>query len=133
MITCLKGLYTVRLNELKKRLAASGTQNAETEPDQKEVDVPPDLVATLKDDLKWWEEDDDARVGECLKDLKENVRATGFYLTRCDVTHSGHATTKHLPHRRNRPQQAALLVEGINCLATANSGPILLYIRSGNG
>jgi uncharacterized protein YecT (DUF1311 family) len=122
MITCLKGLYTLRLNELQKRLAASGSQNAETGPDQKEVGVPPDLVATLKDDLKYWEGDDDGpspgggTVGECLKDLKENVLTTWFYHNSCD----------------NRPEQA-VLVKGMNCLATANNGPILLYIRSGNG
>jgi uncharacterized protein YecT (DUF1311 family) len=103
MINCLKGLYTLRLNELRKRLAASGTQNVQTQPNQKEVGIPPDLVATLKHDLKYWEgEDDDMSpggmtVGECLKDLKENALTTWFYHNPCE----------------NRPEQA-VLVQGMS-------------------
>jgi hypothetical protein len=111
IITCLKGVYTLRLNELRKRLAASGTQNGPTEPDHNAASIPPDLLATLRNDLAG---DDESGDDECLEHLKENIRTTLFDLNQ---------------------SQAAWLVEGVNniCLCGANNCEEFLYIRSGKG
>lgn len=69
-INCLKEFYTLRLNELRKRLAASGRRNGPT--DQNAADIPSDLLAALRDDL--------AGDDECLEHLKENMRTTLFDL-----------------------------------------------------
>jgi uncharacterized protein len=121
MITCLERFYTLRLKALQKHVAVLGNQNAQlnrpprpangfqgqTEPDGKEVDVPSDLVATLKND---WDDPSDFD-SDCSEGLRECVSATWFDLTVCDVTQDQQVSTKRLPSSANRPQQAALLVE----------------------
>jgi uncharacterized protein YecT (DUF1311 family) len=51
MITCLKRFYTLRLDELQKRLAASGTPNGPAEQDQNDAEIPSGLLATLRNDF----------------------------------------------------------------------------------
>ncbi len=133
MITCLKSAYTLWLNELEKRLAASGRQNAQTGPQGKAADIPSGLVATIRRAIQRGDFDNDPQDTECMeRPLKEIVSASRFDLTDCDTSHNGHARTKPPPSNVNRPQEV-WLVEGIDCLAAANQGPNLLYIRSGNG
>jgi hypothetical protein len=107
IIACLKGFYTLRLNELQKRLAASAGQNAQTGLDGKAADIPPDLLATLQNDLS-----DEFPDPDCPP-LKNQFAASWLDLN---------------------PQRAALLLDGLQpCLRGQGSGTLLVYIRTDHG
>jgi hypothetical protein len=92
----------------------SGVTFGQTAPDQKAAEIPSDLLATLRKDVK---EDKDDKA--CLEEPDSPPL-------------EGQIVTSWLDLKRL--QQAALVVRGVMpCLGGNDNGELFLYIRAGNG
>ena len=126
------GLKTLILAVVVTMIAAALRTDvvfAQMKQDQEAADIPADLLPMLEKDLR----DSDEDCSE--QQIKENVGATWFDLTLCDVFPDDKpATTKPLPFSVNRLKHPVLLVEG-DCYGGIRSQnwDHWLYVRAGNG